>query len=132
MHFNTGIEAGEGLALQPTGEAAGGHLAQHALAASQHDEHDGIDEGEAWRAGLRAARQGMPSPGHENAALTLHHRLVHPALGALPVADAPPGVELVDDLHRHAATLVNPVDRIRTEEHTSELQSIMRISYAVF
>src|SRR3546814_3876534 len=80
LHFLPGIEAVEGLALQPSGEAAGGHLAPLALAALQHADHAGIDEGDAWRAGLRAARQGMPSPGHENAALTLHHRLVHPAL----------------------------------------------------
>src|SRR3546814_5057246 len=26
----------------------------------------------------------------------------------------------------------NPADRVRSEEHTSELQSLMRISYAVF
>src|SRR3546814_4879847 len=31
-----------------------------------------------------------------------------------------------DDLHR------SPVFRLRSEEHTSELQSLMRISYAVF
>src|SRR3546814_1470582 len=65
LHFLPGIEAVEVLALQPSGEAAGGHLAPLALAALQHADHAGIDEG-------------------------------------------------------------------RSEEHTSELQSLMRISYAVF
>src|SRR3546814_3944463 len=41
--------------------------------------------------------------------------------------------------HRHAAQIVHqrPIERVgpdhrRSEEHTSELQSLMRISYAVF
>src|SRR3546814_8444228 len=34
--------------------------------------------------------------------------------------------ELIADLHR------GPVPSVRSEEHTSELQSLMRISYAVF
>src|SRR3546814_6864983 len=33
----------------------------------------------------------------------------------------------MEDVGRH-----NAVDKIRSEEHTSELQSLMRISYAVF
>src|SRR3546814_9346842 len=35
-----------------------------------------------------------------------------------------------DDLDRRLAEI--PADRARSEEHTSELQSLMRISYAVF
>src|SRR3546814_5640642 len=35
LHFLPGIEAVEGLALQPSGEAAGGHLAPLALARSE-------------------------------------------------------------------------------------------------
>src|SRR3546814_3441082 len=31
-----------------------------------------------------------------------------------------------------AAYALSPIDLIRSEEHTSELQSLMRISYAVF
>src|SRR3546814_7812304 len=35
--------------------------------------------------------------------------------------------------HGHALDLAEPVvERVRSEEHTSELQSLMRISYAVF
>src|SRR3546814_5293655 len=43
-------------------------------------------------------------------------------------------VVIVDDFHCPAAQHVaRPHDqRIRSEEHTSELQSLMRISYAVF
>src|SRR3546814_12933181 len=90
LHFLPGIEAVEGLALPPSGEAAGGHLAPLALAALQHPDHAGIDEGDAWRAGLRAPRQGMPSPAPEHAALPLPHPLFPPALGPSPSAAAPP------------------------------------------
>src|SRR3546814_6959054 len=38
--------------------------------------------------------------------------------------EAPPAVAVI-------ATIVKPTD-VRSEEHTSELQSLMRISYAVF
>src|SRR3546814_2141219 len=34
--------------------------------------------------------------------------------------------------HRVAGDADRPRDRLRSEEHTSELQSLMRISYAVF
>src|SRR3546814_6704014 len=34
--------------------------------------------------------------------------------------------------HRLAPFLLAPEERIRSEEHTSELQSLMRISYAIF
>src|SRR3546814_2006803 len=38
----------------------------------------------------------------------------------------------VDELHRHRGAAGGGDVRIRSEEHTSELQSLMRISYAVF
>src|SRR3546814_14573517 len=41
-------------------------------------------------------------------------------------------VELADQLHRRAVARRQPGDGGRSEEHTSELQSLMRISYAVF
>src|SRR3546814_4945631 len=34
--------------------------------------------------------------------------------------------------HRHGAGVPGPADEARSEEHTSELKSLMRISYAVF
>src|SRR3546814_5955149 len=37
-----------------------------------------------------------------------------------------------DDQRRLAAAPLTPTAAIRSEEHTSELQSLMRISYAVF
>src|SRR3546814_2196351 len=37
-----------------------------------------------------------------------------------------------DDLLSHDSQVVVATDRMRSEEHTSELQSLMRISYAVF
>src|SRR3546814_5940602 len=41
-------------------------------------------------------------------------------------------VRLVWHAHQAAVVAVDPVVVIRSEEHTSELQSLMRISYAVF
>src|SRR3546814_2231855 len=41
-------------------------------------------------------------------------------------------VELQVMLDRDRGVLPRPVDRLRSEEHTSELQSLMSISYDVF
>src|SRR3546814_7676070 len=45
-----------------------------------------------------------------------------------------PGVEVFAErlAHRDNAAVPVPIFRLRSEEHTSELQSLMRISYAVF
>src|SRR3546814_7330305 len=54
-------------------------------------------------------------------------RLLHADVEAQQLDPLPH--QVVADLHR----LVDDVDRrLRSEEHTSELQSLMRISYAVF
>src|SRR3546814_3689317 len=37
-----------------------------------------------------------------------------------------------EEMERHAVAAVGDGNAIRSEEHTSELQSLMRISYAVF
>src|SRR3546814_7038737 len=39
---------------------------------------------------------------------------------------------MIEATTRHAARVIAEADRRRSEEHTSELQSLMRISYAVF
>src|SRR3546814_7474385 len=38
----------------------------------------------------------------------------------------------MEQLHTFSSPERDPVERTRSEEHTSELQSLMRISYAVF
>src|SRR3546814_1482130 len=48
---------------------------------------------------------------------------------ALPVVAGGGEIAMLRHRHRDAA-VVDP--RVRSEEHTSELQSLMRISYAVF
>src|SRR3546814_6296751 len=48
------------------------------------------------------------------------------AIALDPEVDAPLCAVVVHDLHRRVA------GQVRSEEHTSELQSLMRISYAVF
>src|SRR3546814_2814323 len=41
-------------------------------------------------------------------------------------------VAVAQHVGQHVAQLLHAVDHDRSEEHTSELQSLMRISYAVF
>src|SRR5216684_2583911 len=41
-----------------------------------------------------------------------NHSFMDPALGALPVADHPPVLELSDDLHRHVLAGQHPFDRV--------------------
>src|SRR3546814_10749539 len=60
------------------------------------------------------------------------------AFAAAAIAERPPGKPVVQvasgaesDGKRTSWVLVN-TDDMRSEEHTSELQSLMRISYAVF
>src|SRR3546814_6831095 len=44
-----------------------------------------------------------------------------------------PDPDLVQDwIGKGASVILNAIDALRSEEHTSELQSLMRISYAVF
>src|SRR3546814_4259317 len=75
---------------------------------------------------------GAPDP--DGAAADLLRR--HDDAGGFPGAGAGQmglGVESTDLGDLPAADLANQAqDRIRSEEHTSELQSLMRISYAVF
>src|SRR3546814_8589945 len=68
--------------------------------------------------GIRECRQRLLPPPE----LTLSHQSVRVSVA-------------IDDHHRHEPFAVqSPEDPnpIRSEEHTSELQSLMRISYAVF
>src|SRR3546814_7764260 len=60
----------------------------------------------------------------------LHERLrrwLSSVVGCPPGARGAPPYPLLSRARRQGATL-----RLRSEEHTSELQSLMRISYAVF
>src|SRR6266404_2728021 len=45
-------------------------------------------------------------------ALASNHSFMNPALGALPVADHPPVLELSDDLDGHVLAGQHPVDRV--------------------
>src|SRR3546814_9979321 len=98
----------------------------------------------AQRIGGRAARSALPAPVEagdrpspvgpvaddlkiflDHVAASAQHQ--HPAATALaqPVAAQAPAVG-------RGPVIEPPVHRPRSEEHTSELQSLMRISYAVF
>src|SRR3546814_2859716 len=62
----------------------------------------------------------------------LHQRIgVHEG-GGLGRKDDEDEVGRSDQLHRLGIDTARRVDDHRSEEHTSELQSLMRISYAVF
>src|SRR3546814_5760030 len=66
-----------------------------------------------------------------HAAVDLDHEVqVRPAAGAAVAgqADRPAAPDLLARLHQRAARLQVGVDGHRSEEHTSELQSLMRIS----
>src|SRR3546814_3813636 len=78
------------------------------------------------RKGVRAAAagQGLRQAGEGHAADRLHHRRQGDA------RRAPPARRGAGDRCRRAAARGD--QRARSEEHTSELQSLMRISYAVF
>src|SRR3546814_1545304 len=65
--------------------------------------------------------QVEPGEGGETVILQVYERLLE---------FAPTGPELIPALATEVPTLENGL--IRSEEHTSELQSLMRISYAVF
>src|SRR3546814_5946824 len=60
----------------------------------------------------------------------LRHGDVHQHDVWLQVGDQPHGLLAVVGLTHHVEALID--HRARSEEHTSELQSLMRISYAVF
>src|SRR3546814_1021431 len=86
-----------------------------------------------------AERPARPSPLHElpmshdprtNRRLPAARRLPMLALPAALLACTSP-IALAADANTADATTLDTI-QVRSEEHTSELQSLMRISYAVF
>src|SRR3546814_4816677 len=75
---------------------------------------------------------GIPIVDDPARIVRIDRRIVHAidpaAVTAMPAADAE--ADLV--LHDRAAHTIPMIALLRSEEHTSELQSLMRISYAVF
>src|SRR3546814_10042458 len=69
---------------------------------------------------------GLGCP-HQERGHVLGH-LVHGRLGAIGIGHLAFAVER----RRHGDVEVREIRIVRSEEHTSELQSLMRISYAVF
>jgi len=82
-------------------------------AAQQPAEHPRLRAGDRFgrRLGVRAQRLRAVAE-HHRATPARQQRLVHPALRPVAVADAPPGVELVHDLHRHRPAHEDPLDRV--------------------
>src|SRR3546814_1017740 len=79
---------------------------------------------------LASAQHGAAFPHRHRAT----HPIGHSALGDPPAVDEdsqPRSTDSIAGIGRHALHQ-GDVHRQRSEEHTSELQSLMRISYAVF
>src|SRR3546814_960599 len=75
---------------------------------------------------LPLLRQGLLCSG------SLHLHAFHPLCNALGATGVPAHCHQVITGVKGASPRYNPVRVCRSEEHTSELQSLMRISYAVF
>src|SRR3546814_6608673 len=83
-----------------------------------------------WRAGPGSFRRQMP-----NAALfsdTPAAGCQRQAIAAIANGQQARAVWPVPSPGRRASVIRRQIERRRSEEHTSELQSLMRISYAVF
>src|SRR3546814_2865234 len=77
--------------------------------------------GSAWMASVRQA----------SAARKVSSRMCHVCMRSSARRDPAPHTSAMRDSPRLVASAIR-VARKRSEEHTSELQSLMRISYAVF
>src|SRR3546814_8762238 len=92
----------------------------------------------AQRQQARLARRSLRNPKQRAHAQLRHLRLIqHGDLNAqvakrLAPLDKALGVKDVRRFGHQFARELHPIGKRRSEEHTSELQSLMRISYAVF
>src|SRR3546814_5757352 len=77
----------------------------------------------------RAIRMAREAPEDKWAGLAPADRLLH---GAPPHLDLADRAEPTPEALKALALEAEDAARARSEEHTSELQSLMRISYAVF
>src|SRR3546814_4875428 len=85
-----------------------------------------IEAGENTAENRRLARKGAEA---KDRFIRANLRLVVSIARRYPL---PPAMELLDLVQEGNLGLEHAVDKFRSEEHTSELQSLMRISYAVF
>src|SRR3546814_5424669 len=105
--------AGAALALQP-----GAVVAQGALGANFNEHYEDVDYRELDSAGAQWIRLFLPMPQVDRGAA--EHGAIRTTLEAGARG------------YKTIFTLKWPQNDRRSEEHTSELQSLMRISYAVF
>src|SRR3546814_5017468 len=87
-------------------------------------DHDVAGQHQAFAAQQRAAHCRRVVGDHDRVDRVLDH--------VLAVAERPEVVVVAMHLLHAKRAVVLQVVRMRSEEHTSELQSLMRISYAVF
>src|SRR3546814_4360399 len=80
---------------------------------------------------FRSARRGAPRDRH-HPRTDRHRRRPHPALRPRPRHDPNHPERYLRPVDRDRHRALGKGDERRSEEHTSELQSLMRISYAVF
>src|SRR2546425_8079403 len=95
------VDAPDVAALDPAGDVAGLDPAPPEAAFEEvaDDARLGAGDHHGGRVGLAVERPH--SALDDDLALAGQHALMHPALGPLPVADAPPMLQLPGDLDRH-------------------------------
>src|SRR3546814_6461552 len=84
------------------------------------------------RVGARLARQQLPACAQRRLIAIAVLRVPRVEREDEPIEEAPPVPRALDEQPVHRRGQPQHRQPVRSEEHTSELQSLMRISYAVF
>src|SRR5665647_585664 len=112
IHLLVRIGSPQPVLADPAVEILTHKLAPGAVAGFELAEHAGLQAGGLRGFGSRALikRHQIVLQGrhHHRGALAGQQRVVDPAFCPLPVADAPPVLELGGDLHRHAGAGIDP------------------------
>src|SRR5262249_5732703 len=111
-HRFVGIDTPDIGALHPTRDIDGFDAAPGVAAFEQLGHDPRLGARDQPRAEVGVAAHGPPPAADHHLALAGQHVLLHPALGAVRVADAPPVLELGDDLDRQVLADKNPFDRV--------------------
>src|SRR3546814_5116576 len=82
----------------------------------------------AQQPGTQAQDEALPKPDQQGGSIT--GMSSRPGPGEVPLTGEPPPPLVAEPADQ--VDLLNPETGLRSEEHTSELQPLMRISYAVF
>ena len=112
LHDFVGINAPEVAALDPAGMIGGVDAAPVGAAFEQLCDDTGLRAGNRRGGRIGLTMQGADAALDDDGPLAGQHSLMHPALGALPIADHPPVLEFLDDLDRHLLAGQHPFNRV--------------------